>query len=159
MKKIIALLTLTLSLSAFADRRCVQYKVYDKEQLVGLVSEGGLAITNNGDEDNVLKRCFISPEGFKFSRSRQVSNPFGPPRNRTFYYNYTCKCSGYDGLDNNVLAEVIATEVAEKISVKMNEENSKNIEKTVNATFEMHGDLVKSLQTFVNDLMELKESK
>ena len=156
MKNLLLIFGLILMASnARAARACKAYKVYSKslyakqESLAGYVNEHGVSINTNGKSNPEYLRCFVNNK-FKYTVKGSGSGMYG---RRSYTVDIRCQCVAHSGINEGHLANLIAN----KISVKMNKENSKNIEKTVTKTFLLHSELVLLLKSFVSEILDLQK--
>jgi hypothetical protein len=151
------------SFNAFAVEKsqhyCSKYKVYSKEDrsrakehFVGVVFKTGLvAKTGQGYTPTNMQRCFATNSNWK--QTREVKRIMGGGT-RNITLTSRCECVAYDHIDMDELSDL----VAQKIATKIQEDNSKTIEETVNNTYELHHSLVTKLGNFIDDVLSLENN-
>jgi hypothetical protein len=151
MTKLSIFLLFTLfSVNSYAAKRCVKYNLISSgignNTVTGMAYESGLSIDAQGKRNDKALRCFSNSKSWS-EKGTYVS------------VKYSCQCVEYAGLDEAAFAEDIANRIANKMTIKMNAENSKNIERTVEETYQLHNNLVMSLQNFVQDILAVEDNK
>jgi hypothetical protein len=150
MKGFLFLLTILVSTSAFAEKKCIRYRVKHNnphnKQTLGYVHESGetYAQDNSQNLEQHFKGCLVAgPDGV-------VPVRYNPLK---------CICTKYFGIDEEELSNKIATKVAKMIGDRIQQDHQANTTAATSEVVELHGSLVMSLQNFVNDLLDLSSNK
>jgi hypothetical protein len=140
-KFILTLLFIFTTSSVIAGQNCVRYKAISLDNKVTHAF-----IHENGAQHLVNKLTSLKNENYNscFAVGHNNKITIG-------FFQVKCHCVEYSGVDE----EVLATKVAEKITAKLNEVNSQNIEDTITDTYELHQSLISKLNAFIDDVLSL----